>query len=486
MSTTLTVETQDTSTPPTAPVATLSGTTTGRRLSRQVAVDVVGLLDAMAIALGALLPALIYHLAGGMVMRWQLVIQTGLLAALVGTWCLNSWRLYDPDTVHDYPVAEGRLLAALAIAFGAMLGVGMPFQVNESHLWVSYAVWASLSFLLLLTNRVVARAVLGRMAAAGAFDVRVAVYGAGPIARRVRDSLVDPKSRIAFAGMFDDRPSDRVNSEGLAFTGRLDDLVKLAHDGRVDRIVIALPAAADGRISHIAKRLEMSPASVHIVTHVASDLVEQHAAHQVSTIGPVGLIDLKGRSFGDWAPVVKRTVDLVLATVLLVLTAPLMATIAVLLKLESTGPVLVRERRRGFDALTFDLVRFRTTRRDELAAPEARTQLGRLLERFGLDELPQLLTVLEGKMSVVGPRPLPCGMSTVATAEFERTASRNQIKPGMTGLSQLEIAPESAGGTWEDRALARDLAYIARWTPVLDVVLIWRTLKAAALGRPRD
>ena len=477
MSTTLSVET------PAAP-SSLSIPNAGRRWSRQVAVDIVGLLDALAIALGALLPALIYHMAGGMVMRWQVVIQTGLLAALVGTWCLNAWRLYDPDKVHDFPVAEGRLLAALAIAFVAMLGVGMPFQADEPHLWVSYAVWASLSFLLLLTNRVVARGVLGQMAKAGAFDVRVAVYGAGPIARRVRDHLVDPKSRIAFAGMYDDRPGERVNSEGLNFTGRLDDLVKLAHDGKVDRIVIALPAAADGRISQIAKRLEMSPASVHIVTHVSSDLVDTSTAHQVSTIGPVGLIDLKGRSFGDWAPFVKRTEDLVLGTLLLIVTAPLMAIIACLVKLESKGPVLVAERRRGFDNETFDLVRFRTTRQDELAGPAALTQVGRQLERFGLDELPQLLTVLQGKISVVGPRPLPVGPAPAATTELERNARRNQVKPGMTGLSQLEI--ETADSTWEDKALARDLAYIARWTPALDALLLWRTVKAAATGRARE
>ena len=455
---------------------------TTARWSRLVAVDVVGLLDALAITLGALLPAAIYAMAGGMTMRWPVVLQTGLLTALIATWCLNNWRLYDPDKVHDFPVAVGRLLAALGIAFVAVLGVGMPFHANEPHLWVWYTVWASFSFMLLLANRLMARLVLAKAAAAGAFDIRIAVYGAGPVARRVRDHLIDPASRIAFAGMFDDRPSDRVNSEGLTFAGRLDDLIALAHDGRVDRIIVALPAAAECRISMIAKRLEAAPASVHIVTHVASDLVDVSARHEVSSLGPVGLLDVKGRTLGDWSPVIKRAEDVAVGSLLLIVLAPVMAVIAALVWLESTGPVLVTERRRGINQSTLTLARFRTTRRDELSPlAGSKTRVGIVLERFGLDELPQLVSVLKGEMSIVGPRPFPLLAASVDAADVERTAIRHQVKPGMTGLSQLDVSVGGAVAT----ELDRDLAYIARWNPALDVRIIWCTMCAALAGRQR-
>lgn len=448
------------------------------RWSRRVAVDVVGLLDALAITLGALLPAFIYNWAGGVTISWPTVLQLGLLTALIATWCLNTWHLYDPDLVHDYPIAEGRVLSALGIAVVAVLGVGMPFRTNDSNLWVWYFVWSSCSFMLLLASRVVARSVLQRAAAAGRFDIRVAVYGAGPIARRVRDQLVDPSSRIAFAGMYDDRPGDRVNAEGLTFTGRLDDLISLAHRGGVDRIIIALPASADGRISMIARRLEASPASVHIVTHVASELVEVGHRHEVSCIGPVGLLDVKGRSFGDWTPMVKRLEDVVMASLLLVLLAPLMACAALLVWLESTGPVLVCERRRGLDSSTITMLRFRTVRTDELnPMPGARTRVGAVLARFGIDRLPELLSVLTGDQSLVGPRAHPL-QGAAADADDSRSAARHQIKPGLTGLAWLD--PSEAGARMSD--LDRDLAYIARWSPALDAVILWRTVRATLAG----
>jgi lipopolysaccharide/colanic/teichoic acid biosynthesis glycosyltransferase len=354
-------------------------------------------------------------------------------------------------------------------------GLGLPFHASEPHLWVWYFVWASLSYLLLLLNRTIAHVVLKRLAAAGHFDERVAVFGAGPIARRVRDHLVDPSSRLAFAGMYDDRPESRINPEGLAIAGRLNDLIAAAHAGKVDRIIVALPAAAEGRITGIAKRLESAPASVHIVTHLQSDLVEARPNHAVSALGPVGMLDVKDRALSDWAGIGKRGMDVVVGSMLMIVALPLMAVIAGLVALGSSGPVFVSERRRGLNNQTIDLVRFRTTRTDDMAPAGVLTPIGRILVRHGLDDLPQLWSVLKGEMSLVGPRPFP--LDETAASAIESAANLHQVKPGLTGLDRVSVG-STPGETREP-----DLVYIERWSPSLDLQILGRSLLVALFGR---
>ena len=152
----------------------------------------------------------------------------------------------------------------------------------------------SSSFTLILLNRLVARSLLARLARNGRFDERVAVYGAGQIARTVHDYLSIPQLGVFFSGVFDDRAGqDRINPEGLTVAGKLDDLVKAAREGKVDRIVIALPQAANARLAGIVEKFSDLPVSAHIVTHITSDLIDGDAGHSVSMLGTIGLMDVK-------------------------------------------------------------------------------------------------------------------------------------------------------------------------------------------------
>ena len=139
-----------------------------------------------------------------------------------------------------------------------------------------------------------ARSVLAEFAASGRFDQRIAVFGAGQIARRVHDYLKSPGLGIHFSGVFDDRAGqDRLNPEGLDVTGKLEDLVAECREGRIDRIVIALPQSANERLAGIVDKFDRLPVSTHIVTHIASDLLDTDIAYRVSSLGPVGLLDVK-------------------------------------------------------------------------------------------------------------------------------------------------------------------------------------------------
>lgn len=462
------------------------------RWSRQVAADLVGLADAVAIELGAALPALIYNLNGGIAVNWVQVSQTGIISAIIAVCCLRSWGLYDTTKMNRFPIEPLRLFSALILAFAAVHGIGLPFARGAVHSWVWYAVWLSASFTLMLWSRVMARSLLARFTAAGRFDTRVAVFGAGPIARRVHDFLADPSLGLGFVGVFDDRKDqERLNPEGLKVSGRLEDLIELGRAGRVDQIVIALPQAADRRAAEVAKKLEQLPVSLHVVTHIASDLVDGSAMHRVSSLGSVGLLDVKRKPLADWAPLIKRIEDYGLGAVLLVLTAPLLLLCAIAIKLDSTGPVFFKQRRRGLNQKVIEVLKFRTmtvmedgSEVRQATKDDARiTRIGSFLRRSSLDELPQLFNVLRGEMSLVGPRPHALVHDQHWGELLETYANRHQVKPGITGFAQvMGWRGETETPDKMQARVEHDLAYIANWSLGRDLRILAQTVRVVMRG----
>ncbi|MCH9808330.1 MAG: undecaprenyl-phosphate glucose phosphotransferase [Alphaproteobacteria bacterium] len=461
--------------------------------SRKVAVDIVALLDATAIILGAFLPVTIYANFGGLDPNWILTLQSAIAASVVAFFILRSWGMYDPSRLNDFPEYPGRLFAGLIIALFAVIGLGLPFAIQDAHLWVWYAAWASASYTMLLGVRGISRLVLKKLTAAGHFDQRVAVYGAGQIARRVHDHLTSGQLGIHFNGVFDDRMGqDRVNPEGLLVAGRLDDLIEASRNEKIDQIIIALPQVAEGRIATIARQLERLPVSVHIVTHIASDLVENTNKHRVSNLGPIGMLDVKSKALSGWGPIVKRTEDIVLGTLLLIASAPLWPLIALAIKAESKGPALFRQRRRGLNKSEFEVLKFRTMTvmedGDDVQQAEKNdpriTRVGAVLRRLSLDELPQLINVLKGEMSLVGPRPHAISHDDEFGDKIERYANRHQVKPGITGLAQVRglRGPTDTEAKLEER-LACDIEYISNWSLLQDLSLLARTFWVVLIGK---
>lgn len=464
-----------------------------RRVSRRIAADLVGFAEVVAVVIGGLVPAVIYVKAGGLQIDWIKHLQICLVSAGIVYGGLRNFGMYDSNTVHDLPLRPSRLMGALAIAFLAVLGLGLPFAPREMHLWIWYSTWMALSFMLLLDVRIVARSILRRMTRAGMFDTRVAVYGSGNIARRVHEHLSNPVLGIKFAGLFDDRhEAGRVDADGPPLTGRLDDLIAAARSGTIDQIIIALPQAADQRTQQIARRLEPLPVSLHIVTHIASDLVDQGPAHEVSSLGSVGLIDVKAKPLADWSRLVKAAEDRILGTILLIVALPLMAIIAVLIKLDSPGPVIFRQRRTGLDQTIIEVMKFRTmhvlenggelrqaTRNDPRV-----TRVGRFLRRTSLDELPQLFNVMKGDMSLVGPRPHAVAHDEQYGELIKRYANRWQVKPGITGLAQVSgLRGETETPEKMEKRLEQDLAYVNSWSLWLDLKILALTVVSCLFAK---
>ncbi len=265
-----------------------------RRLSRQVAADVVAIGDFLSVVIGGLLPALIYAMVGDLKIDQVNVLQATLLAGFIAHLCLRFRDMYDTSRMETFPLKPVELLIALCCGMIGVLGIGVPLSLKNIDLMIWYAAWLSASYLLMLMCRIASRNLIASLASAGRFNERVAIFGAGQIARRVHDLVSEPGFGIAFAGLYDDRMgTDRINPEGLAVAGRLDDLITAAREGAVDRIIVALPQTANDRLALIIGKFDSLPVSTHIVTHIASDLIETHASFNVSSLGPVGLLDVK-------------------------------------------------------------------------------------------------------------------------------------------------------------------------------------------------
>ncbi len=492
----MTISKADTA-PPSAvagvPPASLSVVKPQQRWSRKVACDVVAIADGVAVFLGAGVPAAIYGSIGDVVTNWTLLAQTSAAAALITHLYLRYWNQYDSSKINNLPFSPGCMLAALMMGILAMSGLGLPHAIQNGHVWIWFLTWFSASFTFLVVSRGLSRRALAQLTARGRFDQRVAVFGAGSIARRVHDHLVTPGLGIRFAGLYDDRAGqDRINPEGLAVAGRIDGLIAAARNDEIDQIIIALPQAAGERIALIARKLEQLPVSLHIVTHIASDLMDARPQHLVSSLGPVGLLDVKPKPLTGWSPTVKRLEDKVLGTLFLIAAAPLFPLIAIAIKMCDRGKIFYRQSRRGLNQRVFEVIKFRTMNVQESGADvlqatpgDARvTYVGRFLRRMSLDELPQLINVLKGDMSLVGPRPHALVHDDKFSEELETYANRQQVKPGITGLAQVRgLRGETLDQASLKGRVDADIEYIRTWSLGLDLWILMKTVAAVLTGK---
>jgi Undecaprenyl-phosphate glucose phosphotransferase len=385
-----------------------------------------------------------------------------------------------------FPIGFVPVPVLLAMLYSCILLVGMSFQVLTVAPGTFFPAWLMTSTVLVLSGRIVSRVVYRSLSIRGSFNANVAVFGSGSIALRLRDHLEQKRSDIALVGVYDDRPVSR-RGEGpmLEAQGTLEDLLNAGRDGVVDQIIIALPPSADQRIAEIARKLEQLPVSIHVCTHIASDLLDAHARmHRVSSLGPIGMIDVKRKPMADWGLPLKWLTDKVLGTVLFLAFLPIMVLIALLIKIDDGGSVLFRQQRRGLNNKSFQVLKFRTMREasDSAEVRQATrddprvTRLGWWLRRTSFDELPQLVNVLKGDMSLVGPRPHALVHDEYWGEHLETYANRHQVKPGITGWAQIN-GYRGETGTPEHmrRRVEHDLYYIDNWSIWLDLRIIAAT-----------
>jgi Undecaprenyl-phosphate glucose phosphotransferase len=324
----------------------------------------------------------------------------------------------------------------------------------------------------------------------------VALVGGGDYGADLMRSLAGESGLdVRVVGYFDDR-LDRVPkaTAGFELLGTTEDLSEYAANHRVDEIIVSLPWSADARIMEISRKFRHLPIDVR--------LGPERIAYCLPRSGESSVLELPGlvlqrRPLSDWDILIKALEDRALAAILLAGLALPMAAVAVLIKLDSRGPVFFRQPRMGFNQKPFHIYKFRTMHNErgdnalqQAARGDARiTRIGRFLRRWSIDEIPQLINVLTGEMSIVGPRPHPMWRTAgdiwpehgPAPMELviDKYAARHRMKPGITGWAQVR---GYRGGTEDPRLMreriAHDLFYIERWSPWLDLKILTMTLRA--------
>ena len=284
-------------------------------------------------------------------------------------------------------------------------------------------------------------------------------------------------------GVFDDRSeARRVKIDNVPVLGRLSDLPDYVKENHVDLIYITLPMASQPRIHKLLSELRDTTASIYFVPDIFTfDLIQA----RMDSIHGIPVVAVCETPFYGVSGLLKTLSDYLLAAVSLVLICPLLLGIALAIKLSSPGPVLFKQRRYGLDGKQISVYKFRTmtvledgdqirqaTRDDGRITP-----FGRFLRRTSLDELPQFINVLQGRMSIVGPRPHAVAHNEMYRKLIDGYMVRHKVKPGITGWAQVNgLRGETETVEKMRERIEYDLAYLRNWSLRLDLKILLRTI----------
>ena len=287
---------------------------------------------------------------------------------------------------------------------------------------------------------------------------------------------------MAVKGFFDDRATDRLNVENTdQMLGRLSELSTYVKQNDVEVIFIALPVRHLQRVTDLLDDLRDTTASIYYAPDiVVYDLIQA----RTGSINGIPVIAMCETPFYGFRGIAKRLTDVIVSTLVLLLTLPLLIGIAALIKSTSPGPVIFKQRRYGLNGEQITVYKFRTMRvtEDGAAITQASrndprtTPAGRFLRRYSLDELPQLVNVLQGRMSLVGPRPHAVAHNEMYRKLIKGYMVRHKVLPGITGLAQVNgLRGETRTVEQMEARVRYDLQYLRNWSVALDLQILAKT-----------
>lgn len=386
-----------------------------------------------------------------------------------------------------YVVASSALLAITGVLF-----VYLIFRpVLPSRLLFAYTL--VLLVALLTTLRWGVRLVEGSLRRRGIGVERVLVVGAGEVGRTVIQNIIaQPELGLRIVGFVDDDPAKHTDIGRTLFMGVTGEIARIVDENRIDVVIVTLPWLSHEKVMGIIAHCQRSSVEFRIVP----DLFQLSLSRvNIDDLNGVPLLGLKDVTFSSSQRVIKRVIDILGATAALILLSPLLTLSAILIKLDSPGPVLFRQTRVGRGGKHFTVYKFRTmvvNAEHVMAALQAyneaggvtfkmkddprRTRVGKWLRRFSIDEMPQFYNVLRGEMSLVGPRPpLPSEVERYEDWHMRRL----EVSPGLTGLWQVRGRSDIPF----PEMVMLDVYYIENWSLAMDIRIMLETLPTLVLAR---
>jgi len=393
------------------------------------------------------------------------------------------------NLAHAQMMALAQAFAAWLAAIGALFVALRVSGLNSgaTHMWL--LLWLMVGSAGLAAVRTAFSGRVRTWQRAGTMRQRVAVVGVGRLAERfLHHCAAVPDPDIEVVGVYRERrePRAATHCAGHEVVGDIDSLIGDVRSGRIDMVIVAMPATADVRLAETMSKLRLVPVDVRLCSE---SFVFDVGPCEVSQINGLTMFNVIDRPVSDWKWIAKAIEDRVLAALILLLITPLLAIIALAIKLDSPGPVFFRQKRYGFNRELIEVLKFRTmyhhardpnaekltTRNDPRV-----TRVGSFLRRTTLDELPQFINVLRGEMSIVGPRPHAISAKAGGVLYHDAVRyydARHRMKPGITGWAQVNgWRGETQTIEQIQRRVEYDLYYIEHWSVPLDLKIILRTI----------
>ncbi|MFN3860657.1 MAG: undecaprenyl-phosphate glucose phosphotransferase [Roseateles sp.] len=315
------------------------------------------------------------------------------------------------------------------------------------------------------------------------------IVGAGPLGHKVARALREAQGVVCL-GYFDDRAPERLHPDaGAHVLGTLSELARFVREQGVRDVYITLPLGSQPRIVELLEQVQGTTASLYFVPDVFGISIIQGRLMDMNGVPVVGICETP---FTGTNQLVKRISDIVLASIILVLISPLLLLLAIGVKLSSPGPVIFKQRRNGLDGEEITVYKFRSMRTlddgpviKQATKDDPRiTPFGAFIRRTSLDELPQFINVLQGRMSIVGPRPHAVAHNEEYRKLIKAYMVRHKVKPGITGWAQVNGLRGETDTV--DKMKARveyDLEYLRNWSLALDLQIILRTIRLVVFDR---
>jgi len=425
----------------------------------------------------------------------DLLSHVALLPFILALWMFfltffGAYRSPRTTSLRQYAWAVTR---GVAVGVAALLTILFLFKIQYVSRGV-VVIFAAADLLALVGIRLGVVWYFRRSLRRGEHFRRVLIVGSGTRARRLAETLLQHSEwGIRIVGHLDPDPTrlgDRVLESSVL--GTVGDITSVLKKNVIDEVILAVPRAMIPDVDKIAQACEEEGVKLCLM----ADVFDVHAARtRLVALGPIPLLTLEPVAQGEWQLLVKRFMDLAIAALIVPL-LPVIGLIALTIKLDSPGPVFFRQERVGLHKRRFRMLKFRTMVEDanrrqaefehlneakgpifKIANDPRITRVGRFLRRSSLDELPQILHVLTGEMSLVGPRPMSLRDVDLFDQGIQR--KRFSVKPGLTCLWQVSGRSNLPFSKW----LELDLYYIEHWSLELDLKILFKTIPAVLSGR---
>jgi exopolysaccharide biosynthesis polyprenyl glycosylphosphotransferase len=456
-------------------------------------VPLVASIDGVGAAAGTALATVAYSHHPGLSHRWvELLLMPVLTVSIF--YLRGLYRIRIRPLLLDWllPTVGATALAALAvIALSEVVGAALPTE----RVWLSAWAYALLfvvvgrSLLFYLQGLARKRRLVGRP---------VLIVGAGQVGSQLARRLeARPEYGLRPVGLIDDDPPDLGRSPerypAVPVVGGIDEVEEVIRRTGVRHLIVAFPTVADSRLSPLIQRCQELGVEVTVVPRMF-DWLNNRISYEA--VGGLPLLTCHVVAPSSRKFALKYALDRLAAALLLLLSAPVMAVVAILIKVTSPGPVIYRQLRVGHDGKTFYLLKFRSMREGGETAKhhhwlrrglapggvegeDRRTAIGKIIRRTGLDELPQLLNVVKGEMSLIGPRPERPEFVDLFKEEINRYGDRLRVKSGITGLAQV---CGLRGQTSLQERVELDNYYISHWSFGLDLKILLMTFATPFQG----